>query len=96
MCCKIFDWSDDTCVGAKLDGRGRDGIVVSDGVNTDNDLVVKVDIWVNDKPIFVEGSEIILNTFDEDTYDKDSPLTGKVNATDEVWDKPMWVKYFSK
>ena len=71
--------------GDGFNGKVQDffNVTVSDGVNTDNDLVVKVDIWVNDKPIFVEGSEIILNTFDEDTYDKDSPLTGKVNATDE-------------
>ncbi|OTG91203.1 Ig-like domain-containing protein, partial [Acinetobacter sp. ANC 3832] len=71
--------------GDGFNGKVQDffNVTVSDGVNTANDLIVKVDIWVNDKPVFVEGSEIILNTFDEDTYDKDSPLTGKVTGKDE-------------
>ena len=56
-------------------------VTVSDGVASELDI--QVDIWVNDKPVFVEGSEIILPTFDEDTYGQGNPLLGQVTGKDE-------------
>ena len=71
--------------GDGFSGREQDffNVTVSDGVNTANDIIIKVDIWVNDKPTFVEGSEIILPTFKEDAHGQDNPVEGKVTGEDE-------------
>ena len=82
----VYTFSPDVSYkGDGFNGKVQDffNVTVSDGVNTENDIIIKVDIWVNDKPVFVEGSEITLPIFDEDTYGTDQPFSGGVNATDE-------------